>query len=128
MRFPLKKVLSMFNFKKDENRIVLCGAYYELGNFGDVLLKELLEEKIYEVMPEAKVHVIDKNYSFKQYMADIIRGAAFIYVPGGYMGYIEKWYSGNKKKSRQRMHYYLSGILFGLHKRPMALLGGDRSI
>ena len=106
-------------------RIVLCGATIcETGNYGDDLLQELLEDKIYEVVPDAYIEYIDRNHYLHSIIRAIYRSDAFIYVPGGYLGYIEKWYSGSKRKTFQRFkYYYLPGLLYKISKKPMALIG-----
>lgn len=106
-------------------KIVLCGATIGEGtNFGDVLLEELIEEKIKRVIPDVNISKFTKNETIKNYLWKIIKTDAFIYVPGGYLGYIEKWYSGSLNKSWQRFkYYYFPGLIYSLTKKPMAMIG-----
>lgn len=105
--------------------IVLCGATLcESGNFGDWLLQNLIEEKIREVIPDVNIMYIENHRYIKSIYRAMIKSDAFIYIPGGYLGYIEKWYSGSRIKTYQRVkYYYLPGIVYMLTKKPMALIG-----
>lgn len=114
----------MSNHKKIKN-ITLCGATIcEESNFGDWLLQEILEEKIKSVIPDINISYIEKKHYLKSVVKAVLRSDAFLYVPGGYMGYIEKWYSGSFRKSIQRMkYYYLPGLVYRYTHKPMALIG-----
>jgi polysaccharide pyruvyl transferase WcaK-like protein len=111
----------MHNLKtKDELNIVLCGATYcESGNYGDVLMEMILKDNIASYV---------KNINFVYYR-NVKKGNLrdfdlFIYTPGGYLGYIEKWYSGSWRKTLQRLrYYYIPGILAILAKIPVVLVG-----
>lgn len=106
-------------------KIVLCGATsVEETNFGDVLLEELLVEKIKSIIPDVSISRFKRHDTLRNYIWRLVRTDAFIYVPGGYLGYIEKWYSGSFAKSLQRLiYYYLPGLLYSFTGKPMVLLG-----
>lgn len=115
----------MKNNKKEIKSVALCGATIcEGSNFGDWLLQEILERKIKSVIPDIRIIYIEKEHYIKSIVRALLRADAFIYVPGGYMGYIEKWYSGSLKKTIQRMkYYYLPGFIYRYTHKPMALIG-----
>ncbi len=106
-------------------KIILCGAVSCEGkNFGDWLMLNLLENRIYSIIPDAQIlYTGGTNYG-RFFFRSYFTADAFIYTPGGYLGYIEKNYSGNVRKTYQRiMYYYLPGLIFSMKKRPMALFG-----
>ena len=106
-------------------KIILCSAITCEGkNFGDWLMLNLLEEKIYSIIPDACIlYTGGTNYG-RFFVRSYFTADAFIFTPGGYLGYIEKWYSGSIRKTIQRMIcYYLPGIIFSIKRRPMALFG-----
>lgn len=106
-------------------KVALCGATIcETGNYGDRLLQGILEDKIIETIPDVNIYYIEKDHFFRSIIRAISKSDAFIYVPGGYLGYIEKGYSGSLKKSVQRIiYYYLPGLLYMVSNKPMALIG-----
>lgn len=106
-------------------RITIHSALiFEIGNFGDELLRELLEQSIRNVLPDVEISYISLN-NFKEDVVNAIKNSdMFIYCPGGYLGYIEKWLSGTAKKTWERFaYYYLPGFLFSLSKKEMVLFG-----
>lgn len=115
----------MKNSRKEIKSVVLCGATIcEGSNFGDWLLQEILEQKIKSVIPDIRIIYIEKDQYVKSIARALLRADAFIYVPGGYMGYIEKWYSGSLEKTIQRVkYYYLPGLIYRHTHKPMALIG-----
>ncbi len=110
---------------KKVRKVVLCGATsVEETNFGDVLLEDLLVERLKKDIPRISVSKFEKHDTIKNLLWKYIKTDLFIYVPGGYMGYIEKWYSGSFTKSMQRyFYYYLPGLLYRLTRKPIVLLG-----
>lgn len=106
-------------------RITIHSALiFEVGNFGDELLRDLLEQSIRNVLPDVEISYISLD-NFKSDIVNAIKNSdIFIYCPGGYLGYIEKWLSGTAKKSWERfVYYYLPGFLFSLSKKELVLFG-----
>jgi polysaccharide pyruvyl transferase WcaK-like protein len=105
-------------------KILLCGAIAaEKNNFGDYLMTDILKRNILMVDSNATfVLTNDGNENCK--FNDYLKADCLIYVPGGYLGYIEKFYSGNFMKSRQRLfYYYLPGILAYFLRKPILFIG-----
>lgn len=111
--------------KKKKVRITIHSALiFEIDNFGDELLKELLENKIYEIYPNAEISYLSLDNFFKDLIKSIISSDIFIYSPGGYLGYIEKWFSGTAKKTWERFfYYYLPGLIYTFAGKPLVLFG-----
>jgi len=106
-------------------RITIHSALiFEVGNFGDELLRNLLEQSIRNVLPDVEISYISLD-NFKNDVVNAIKNSdIFIYCPGGYLGYIEKWLSGTAKKTWERFtYYYLPGFLFTLSKKKLVLFG-----
>lgn len=97
---------------------------FEAGNFGDELLRDLLEQSIRNILPDAEISYISLD-NFKNDVVDAIKKSdMFIYCPGGYLGYIEKWLSGTAKKTWERfIYYYLPGFVFSFTKKELVLFG-----
>jgi polysaccharide pyruvyl transferase WcaK-like protein len=88
-----------------------------MGNYGDVLMEMILKDNI---------NVYAKNVRYTPYLKvkNMHNFDLFIYTPGGYLGYIEKWYSGSWRKTLQRfIHYYIPGIRAILAGIPVVLIG-----
>lgn len=101
-------------------KIMICGALQkEIGNFGDDLLREILINNLHSYYDNVDI----TDYSSEIKLKTIKEMDLFIYIPGGYMGYIEKWYSGSLKKSMQRLiHYYWPGIKAIICRKPVIML------
>lgn len=100
-------------------KVILCGASgVEAGNFGDVLMEQMVVDAISSAFPSADVERTANCGSLKSVVKWLkadwkeLRSAdALIYLPGGYLGFIEKWYSGTWRKTLQRaINYYLPGL------------------
>lgn len=111
--------------RKRRIRITIHSALiFEVGNFGDELLRDLLEQSIRNVLPDVEISYISLD-NFQNDVVDAIKNSdMFIYCPGGYLGYIEKWLSGTAKKTWERFaYYYLPGFLFSFGKKELVLFG-----
>lgn len=111
--------------EKKKIRITIHSALiFEIENFGDELLKELLEQSIKNILPDAEISYISLDNFTKDIVKAIRYSDMFIYSPGGYLGYIEKWFSGTAKKTWERfVYYYLPGFLFSYSKKELVLFG-----
>ncbi len=100
---------------------MICGALQcEKENFGDALLRKILINNLKKFDPNITIVDYDENMKLK----NLLQCDYFIYIPGGYMGYIEKWYSGSCVKSLQRIKsYYWPGIKAVLLRKKIILLG-----
>lgn len=101
-------------------KIMLCGALQcEIGNFGDDLLREILINNLLKY--DNTLEIVD--YDSKTTLKDMKACDYFIYIPGGYLGYIESWYSGSINKTFQRViYYYWPGIKAALLRKKIILL------
>lgn len=101
-------------------KIVLCGALQgEEGNFGDDLLRQILINNLLEY--DNSLEIVDYNKCTT--VKEIKDCDYFIYIPGGYLGYIEYWYSGSLKKTIQRLiYYYWPGLKAVLFRKKIVLL------
>lgn len=101
-------------------KIMLCGALQcEIENFGDVLLREILINNLHKY--DNTLEIVD--YNSKTTLKEMKECDYFIYIPGGYLGYIESWYSGSIDKTIQRViHYYWPGIKAALLRKKIILL------
>lgn len=101
-------------------KIMLCGALQcEIGNFGDVLLREILIDNLRKW--DDTLEIVD--YSESTTLKEIKECEFFIFIPGGYLGYIERWYSGSFKKTMQRVsRYYYPGLKAVFLKKKIILL------
>lgn len=108
-------------------KYILCGALAAEGNnFGDELLLKILRNNLKEVDSDIILKYTKKGVKNHAKLRDYKEADAFIYIPGGYMGYIEKFYSGTLKKTIQRvLYYYWPGVIATLfHKKIIILAAG----
>lgn len=101
-------------------KIMLCGALQgEKGNFGDDLLRQILVDQLRSWDKTVQIADYSKSTTWKE-LADC---EYFLYIPGGFLGYIEKWYSGSFKKTMQRLiYYYWPGIKAVLLRKKIIFL------
>lgn len=101
-------------------KIMLCGALQcEIGNFGDDLLRQILINNLMKY--DNTFEIVD--YSKSTSLKEMNECEYFIFIPGGYLGYIERWYSGSFKKTMQRVsRYYYPGLKAVLLKKKIILL------
>lgn len=101
-------------------KIMLCGALQcEVGNFGDDLLRQILINNLRQYDNNFKI----VDYSNSTTLKEIKECEFFIFIPGGYLGYIEHWYSGSLKKTIQRVsRYYYPGIKAVFLRKKIVLL------
>lgn len=101
-------------------KIMLCGALQcEVGNFGDDLLRQILIDNLLEY--DNTLEIVD--YSKTTTLKEMNKCEFFIFIPGGYLGYIERWYSGSFKKTMQRVsRYYYPGLKAVFLKKKIILL------
>ncbi len=99
---------------------MLCGALQcEVGNFGDDLLRQILINNLRKYDNNLQIVDYNKDTTLKE----INECDFFIFIPGGYLGYIEHWYSGSLKKTIQRVtRYYYPGIKAVFLKKKIILL------
>lgn len=104
--------------------IINSALIFEVGNFGDELLRMLMEETILKVFPSANIKYISLSDFKMNKIKELGKFDVFIYAPGGYMGYIEKWFSGSLKKTIERcIYYYMPGVLFSFTNKPIIMFG-----
>lgn len=106
-------------------KILLCGAIAgEKNNFGDWLMTDMVEKNIRSVMPKSEFLYTSGSIKRKCKIYDYLTADCLIYIPGGYLGFIEKFYSGTLRKTIQRLiYYYYPGIFMILLRKPIIFIG-----